>query len=132
MQYVSHEHIIEKRKEEYYLALRASQETFRTQTAPVGEVETIAPWLNFFLSVVKVQATEALALVDTDAHVDTLSPKQDDVLTYFASVSEASPRDISMATGILLPTIRKALNRLIKLGKVKRVGRGRATRYIKL
>ena len=44
VQYVSHEQIIEKRKDEYYVALRKSQETFKT-----GH-DTISPWLNFFLS----------------------------------------------------------------------------------
>ncbi|MCR4285450.1 MAG: Fic family protein, partial [Candidatus Kaiserbacteria bacterium] len=42
VQYVSHEQIVERRKDEYYLALRKSQETFKT------EHDTIVPWLNFF------------------------------------------------------------------------------------
>ena len=52
-QYVSHEQIIEQRKDQYYIALRSSQATFRSQTKPEGIEETISPWLNFFLSVVK-------------------------------------------------------------------------------
>jgi len=54
MQYVSHEQIVEHRKDEYYLALRKSQETFKT------DHETISPWLNFFLLVIKEQASKAL------------------------------------------------------------------------
>lgn len=126
VQYISHEQIVEQRKDQYYLALRASQATFKT------ERDTIAPWLNFFLSVVKEQAAKALALVEEDSHADTMSPKQNEVLAYFLKVNEAAPGDISAATGILLPTVRKALMRLVELGLVKRVGRGRATRYIKL
>jgi len=45
-QYVSHEQIVEHRKNEYYIALRKSQETFKT------DHDTIAPWLNFFFLVV--------------------------------------------------------------------------------
>jgi len=132
VQYVSHEQIIEQRKDQYYLALRASQETFRTRSKPEGKQETIVPWLNFFLSVVKEQATKSLALIEEDAHDDTLSPKQKEILEYFSRVNEASPSEIAVATGVLLPTVRKALSRIIELGKVKRIGRGRATRYIKI
>ena len=131
VEYVSHEQIIEQRKDQYYLALRASQQTFWTQNKPVGEQETIAPWLNFFLSIVKEQATKSLTLVEESAHDDTLSPKQSEVLEYFSKVAEAGPGEIAAATGVLLPTVRKALDRLIELGKVKRVGRGRGTRYRK-
>ncbi len=56
VQYVSHEQIVERRKDEYYFALRASQATFKTQTKPEGSNETIAPWLNFFFSVLAEQA----------------------------------------------------------------------------
>lgn len=129
VEYVSHEQVIEQRKDQYYLALRASQQTFRTQHKPEGEQETIAPWLNFFLSIVKEQAVKSLALVEESTHDDTLSPKQREVLEYFSEVIEAGPSEIAATTGVLLPTVRKALDRLIELGKVKRVGRGRGTRY---
>ena len=49
MPYVSHEQIIEVRKDEYYLALRRSQETFNTNK------ESIEYWMEFFLSVVQEQ-----------------------------------------------------------------------------
>lgn len=125
VQYVSHEQIIERRKDEYYLALRRSQETFTT------EQETIVPWLNFFLGVVKEQATKSLELVHQDIDDQTLSPKQNEVWEYFTNSAEASPREIAEATGILIPTVRKALERLVEVGKVKRIGRGRGTRYVK-
>ena len=132
MEYISHERIVEQRKDEYYFALRASQATFRTQTKPEGPDETIAPWVNFFFSVVKEQATKSLVLVEEEGHEDTMSPKQLGVLEYVSKVNEAGPSEITTATGILLPTVRKALLRLVELDKVKRIGRGRATRYRKL
>jgi Fic family protein len=131
-EYVSHEQIIERRKDEYYFALRSSQATFKTQSKPEGENETVAPWLNFFLSVVKEQATKSLALVDENNHEDTMSPKHNEVLEYLVKVSEAGPSQIATATGILLPTVRKSLERLVEMGKVKRIGKGRATRYVKI
>src|SRR3989344_2058793 len=125
-EYISHEQIIERRKDEYYLALRKSQETFNT------EKETTAPWLNFFLSVIKEQATKALTFVGEENVEDTFSPKQNEVWKYISSVGDASRGDIVKATGIVEGTINQALDRLIELGKVKRVGRGRGTRYVKL
>lgn len=126
VQYVSHEQIVERRKDEYYLALRKSQETFNT------EHDTIAPWLNFFTSVLKEQADKALELVDEEKVEDTLSPKQYEVWKHISKVGEAAPSDIVNDTGIALGTVRQALERLMELGKIKRVGQGRGTRYVKL
>jgi len=126
VQYVSHEQIVERRKDEYYLALRKSQETFKT------EHDTIVPWLNFFLSVVKEQATKALSYLQDEKVEDTLSPKQYEVWKYLSSVGEAAPGEIAKATGVVGVTVSQALERLIELGLVKRVGRGRGTRYVKL
>jgi Fic family protein len=126
VQYVSHEQIVERRKDEYYVALRKSQETFKTEN------DAIAPWLNFFLSVVKEQATKALSYLDEERVEDTLSPKQFEVWKYLSSVGEAAPGEIAKATGIVPVTVSQALDRLIKLGRVKRIGRGRGTRYVKI
>jgi Fic family protein len=125
VQYVSHEQLVEKRKDEYYLALREAQKTFKTENS------SIVPWLNFFLSVVKEQAVRALALVEQE-HEEGLSPKQSEVLQFFASVPEASPAEIASATGMVTITVRKSLERLVELGKVKRIGRGRGTRYVRI
>ena len=126
VQYISHEQIIERRKDEYYLALRKSQETFKT------EHDTIAPWLNFFLSVVREQATSALVYLKEEEIEDTLSPKQYQVWKFISETGEASPGDIVKATGVGMPTVRQALQRLLELGKIKRIGQGRGTRYQKL
>jgi len=126
VQYVSHEQIVERRKDEYYIALRKSQETFKT------DHDTISPWLNFFLSVIKEQATKALSYLEEEKVEDTLSPKQFEVWRYLSSVGEAAPGDIAKATGIVPVTVSQALDRLIELGKVKRIGRGRGTRYVKI
>jgi len=125
VQYVSHEQIIEHRKDEYYIALRRSQETFTT------DHDTIAPWLNFFLSVIKEQAQKALSYLEEEKMEDILSPKQHEVWKFLMHVEEASRSDIAKATGIVEITVRQALNRLIALGKIRRIGQGRGTRYRK-
>ncbi|PIZ74861.1 Fic family protein [Candidatus Peregrinibacteria bacterium CG_4_10_14_0_2_um_filter_43_11] len=126
VQYVSHEQIIEYRKDEYYIALRKSQETFK------ADHDTIAPWFNYFLSIVKEQGAKALLYAREENMEAVLSPKQSKVWQYISGEDEATPGGIVKATGIALGTVRQALNRLMKLGKLKRIGRGRGTRYVKI
>lgn len=123
IQYVSHEQIIERRKDEYYLALQQSQTTFKSDNP------SVRPWLNFFFGVMKEQANNALVYLHNEQIEDTLSPKQLEVWKFVSTVSEVSPAEIAIATGILMPTVRQALARLVSIGKVKRTGRGPGTRY---
>lgn len=126
MPYVSHEQIIENRKEEYYVALRQSQATFKTAHESVGA------WLLFFLSVVAEQGTRALALLASEHLEDILSKKQLIVWNYISSVEEASAGDITKRTGVARPTVNQALEKLLRLNKIKRIGQGRAVRYQKI
>jgi Fic family protein len=126
IQYVSHEQIIEKRKDEYYLALKKSQDTFKT------DHDTITPWLNFFLGVIREQANRALIYLQEEKFEDTLSPRQLEVWKHLLNVGETSPSNIAKVTSIEITTVRKALGTLLKLGKVKRTGQGSATKYIKI
>ena len=131
-QYVSHEQMIEHRKDEYYFALRASQATFRTQHKPEGAKETIAPWLNYFLGIISEQATKALTYLGEEQVEDTLSAKQRAVWKHIVTVGDVNLGELVAATGINRATVRQALLRLVELGKIKRTGRGRATRYVKV
>lgn len=130
--YVSHEQIIERRKNEYYIALRKSQETFRTQSNPIGDQETIMPWLNFFFGVLEEQAKKALTYLEEERVEETLSPKQYEVWKHISSVADTNLSEITETTGIARATVRQALLRLVEIKKIKRIGRGRATRYVKL
>ena len=94
--------------------------------------DTIAPWLNFFLSTTKEQAAKALSYLEEEKIEDTLSPKQYEVWKYLSGVDVASRGDVAKATGIVEVTVGQALNRLIELGKIKRIGQGRGTRYVKI
>jgi Fic family protein len=123
MPYVSHEHLIEASKTEYYVALHRSQTTFGT------EQETIQPWLEYFLTICLRQAEQAQDLVSAEAIERLLSPAQLRVWQYLATVTEAAPRQIAAATGVPQPTVAQALDKLRHLGHAERLGLGRATRY---
>ena len=123
--YVSHEKLIEDNKPEYYVTLRKSQRTFKKDN------ETIEPWLEFFLNICVTQAKEAIGLLSQENIERLLSPKQLAVWQYLEHVPEASPGEISKATKTLRPTVSQALDTLMRLKKVERIGQGRTTRYRK-
>jgi Fic family protein len=124
--YVSHEKLIEDNKAEYYVVLRQSQKTFNT------EVEDISAWLEFFLNVSLTQAKEALTLISKESIEKLLSPKQLLVWKYLATTEEATPGEISKATNVARPTVSQAIDTLLRLKKVERIGQGRTTRYKKI
>jgi len=123
--YVSHEKLVEDNKPEYYVALRQSQKTFKT------EKEDIIPWLDFFLGVLFIQAKQAIDLLSKENVERILSPKQLIVWQYLLRVSEATPGEIAKATKTARPTVSQALDKLLRLKKVERIGLGRTTRYRK-
>ncbi len=124
--YVSHEKLIEDNKADYYMALRKSQKTIKTKK------ENIIPWLEFFLNILLQQAKQAIDLLSKENIELLLSPKQLAVWKYLESVPEATPGEISRETKVARPTVSQALDVLMRLKKVKRIGQGRTTRYSKV
>ena len=125
MPYVSHEKLIEDNKPDYYISLRKSQKTLKT------DKPNIVPWLDFFLSVMLKQSEMAIALLSRENIDKLLSPKQMAVWEYLQTVHEAAPGEIAKQTKIARPTVSQALGRLMQLKKIERIGMGRTTRYRK-
>ena len=126
MPYVSHEKIIEDNKPEYYLALRQSQKTFKTEN------ETIIPWLDFFLTIFLKQSEMAIDLLSKENIERLLTQKQLAVWDYLQKVDSSTPREISEQTKVAYPTVRQAIDKLMRLKKIERIGQGRSTSYRKL
>ncbi len=126
MPYVSHEKIVEDNKPEYYIALRRSQKTIKKENGDV------TPWLNFFLDVLLEQSKRAIELLSKENIEKLLSPKQLAVWKYLNTVSEATPAEMSKAAKVARPTINQALDKLLRLKKIERIGLGRTTRYKKI
>lgn len=126
MPYISHEKLIEENKTEYYLALRNSQKTFKTQQ------EDIAPWLTFFLQTMLKQSQMAINLLSESSMEQILSPKQLKVWEFLQKVDEATPGEMATQTGIARSTVNQILNKLLKFHKIERVGLGSSTRYRKI
>ncbi len=124
MPYVSQEKLIEDNKPEYYVALRQSQKTFRTEN------EDLTPWLAFFLKIIPEQAEQAIRLLSHEEVARLLSPQQNAVWKYISSRDgDISPLEIERTTRIPRPTVNQALVKLLRLKWIERTGLGRATRY---
>lgn len=123
--YVSHEKLIEDSKADYYLSLRKSQKTLNTKN------EDISYWLNYFLNVSYAQASQATELLSKENIEKILSPKQLLVWRYLEVSLEATPGEISQSTGVIRPTVSQAIDVLLRLKKIERIGQGRTTRYKK-
>ncbi len=126
MPYISHEKLVEDNKPEYYIALRRSQKTIKK------EKEDITPWLNFFLDILLEQSKRAVELLSKENIEKLLSPKQLAVWKYLITVPEATPAEISEHAKVARPTINQALDKLLRLKKIERIGSGRTTRYKKI
>ena len=126
MPYVSHEKLIEDNKPDYYLALRKSQKTFKT------EKEDLSYWLDFFLTILLKQSQMANGLLTAENIETLLSPKQLAVWEYLQTVEEATPNEIAEKADVARPTVNQVLNKLLELKKVERLGEGAAIRYRKL
>jgi len=126
MPYVSHEKLVEDNKPDYYIALRKSQKTLKKKK------EDITPWLEFFLDILHEQSKQAVELLSHENIEKLLSEKQLAVWDYLNSVGEASPKEIADKMGVARPTINQAMDKLMRLKKVERIGLGRSTRYRKI
>ncbi|OGI13082.1 MAG: hypothetical protein A3I68_03135 [Candidatus Melainabacteria bacterium RIFCSPLOWO2_02_FULL_35_15] len=123
MSYVSHEKLIEDNKPNYYIALRKSQKTFKSNKEDIGK------WLDFFLDVVLQQSKLAIDLLSKENIETILSEKQLSVWQFIQTVEECTPIEISKKLKIPRPTINQIMNKLLDLKKVERIGMGRAVRY---
>lgn len=123
MPYVSHEKLVEDNKPDYYVTLRRSQKTLGTKK------ENIMDWLNFFLDIFLQQSQMAVELLSKENIEKILSEKQLTVWRYIEKTKETSTGKIMKNTKIARPTIKQALDVLLRLKKIERIGLGRSARY---
>ncbi len=126
--YVSMEEIIEERRTDYYLALR------RTQKNHKSEHEDITAWVKYFLEVLGEQADRARKLMELEQPEKLLSKKQAQIYKLFTHGQELAIKEIDKKLKGAIPqvTIKQAVNRLVELKLVERLGMGRGIRYKKL
>ncbi len=122
---VSHEKLIEARKADYYLALNKAQSSWKKNP------ENVFPWLAYFLSIIRQQARDAMAIIEEDQIEHLLSGKQLALWQWISTRTEPefSRKDAINALGFPARTVESVIRKLLDLKKLERVGEGRATRY---
>jgi Fic family protein len=122
---VSHEKIIEMQKLDYYRALNKTQSSWK------NEEEDVSPWTLFFLGVLKIQAQEALRLLEADNIEDLLSQKQLALWQWALENKgeEFARKDVVKALGFSERTVESIIKKLLDMNRLQRLGQGKATRY---
>jgi Fic family protein len=122
IEFVSLEHEIESRKNEYYQVLKSCQSERPN--------EDISLWLNFlFGSLANIQGQLMDKLTSTGAKA-SLNSKEKSVLTLIENSSGISTGKISKKLGIPIPTLKRTLSKLVKMNQIEAQGVGRGTFYL--
>ena len=122
--YSSLESVIEKNKDNYYLALRRTQGSFKS------EYPDYTPWLTFFLDALDAQK-EMLARKIERENVFTKLPKLSrQIIELVKDHGELSISEIESITGANRNTIKKKLAELVRDNHLTRQGQGKGTRYV--
>ncbi|WP_319576155.1 Fic family protein [uncultured Desulfobacter sp.] len=122
--YSSLESIIERNKDNYYLALRKSQVTFRS------EYPEYEPWILFFLNALKTQKEVLTKKINKEKIFIKLSRLSRQILELVKDHGELSISEIESITEANRNTLKKKLSELVKYKYLLTQGRGKGTRYI--
>ena len=122
--YSSLEGVIENSKEGYYLALRQTQSTFRTE-APNWQ-----PWLLFFLRSLQQQKRRLAVKVEREKSTLAVLPELAvKILDYARDHGRVTSRDMVREAGSSPNTIKATFTSLVVKGLLARHGGGRSTWY---
>ena len=122
--YSSLESVIEQSKEAYYLALRQTQGTIRSD-APDWQ-----PWLNFFLRALQQQMKRLAGKVERERLVLPSLPELSlRILDHAREHGRVSAGDIIQLTGTSRNTLKQQFRQLVEKGHLIRQGGGRSTWY---
>lgn len=122
--YSSLESVIENSKEGYYLALRQTQGTIRTE-APDWQ-----PWLLFFLRALQQQKRRLAVKVEREKNALAILPELAvKILDYVRDHGRVTTRDMVRETGASPNTLKTIFTSLVEKGLLARHGGGRSTWY---
>lgn len=121
IEYVSFEHEIETRKNEYYQALRSCQSQRPN--------ENITVWMLFFLDCLSNIQKQLIAKLNKSGLETQLSPKEKSIFTIVQNRPNIQSGEISEKLAIPLPTVKRILSELIKKGIIEKQGGGRSVSY---
>jgi Fic family protein len=122
--YSSLESVIENSKEGYYLALRQTQTTVRTDTP------NWQPWLLFFMRALQQQKRRLAVKVEREKNALAALPELAvKILDYVRDQGRVTTRDIVREHGASPNTLKATFTSLVEKGLLVRHGAGRAIWY---
>lgn len=122
--YSSLESVVEDSKEDYYLALRQTQGTIRTE-APNWQ-----PWIMFFMRALRQQKRRLEKKVEREKLMQAALPELAvTILDHAKEHGRVTIGDVIRATGASRNTLKDHLKRLVEQGHLRRQGRGKGTWY---
>lgn len=121
IQYVSFEHEIENRKNEYYQALRNCQAQRPN--------EDVTVWIQFFLSCLSNIQSQLLVKLNRSGLETQLSPKEKSIYTIIQNRPNIQSSEISEKLAIPAPTVKRILSVLLNKGLIEKEGSGRNVSY---
>jgi len=121
IQYVSFEHEIENRKNEYYKVLRTCQAQRPN--------EDITVWMIFFLGCLSNIQSQLMAKLNKSGLEAQLSPKEKLIFTIIQNRPNIQSGGISEKLSIPSPTVKRILSELIHKGLIEKQGSGRNVSY---
>jgi Fic family protein len=122
--YSSLESVIENSKEGYYLALRQTQTTIRTD-APNWQ-----PWLLFFMRALQQQKRRLAVKIEREKNaLAALSELAVKILDYVRDQGRVTTRDMVREHGASPNTLKVTFTSLVEKGLLVRHGAGRSTWY---
>ncbi|WP_291119865.1 Fic family protein [Flavobacterium sp. UBA6135] len=121
IQYVSFEHEIENRKNEYYQVLRSCQAQRPN--------EDITEWTNYFLSCLSNIQSQLTRKLDKSGKETQLSPKEKLIYTIIQNRPHIQSGEIAEKLAIPSPTVKRILTALINKEMIEKQGSGRNVSY---
>jgi Fic family protein len=121
IQFVSFEHEIENRKNEYYQVLRTCQAQRPN--------EDISVWILFFLNCLSSIQSQLLTKLQQSGFETQLSPKGKSIYTIIQNRPNIQSGEIAKKLAIPAPTVKRILSDLIKKGLIEKQGSGRNVSY---
>ncbi len=121
IQYVSFEHEIENRKQQYYRVLRSCQSQRPN--------ENVSEWGNFFFDALKKNQEQLKQKLEISGIEMQLSPREKAIITIIGTRPGCKSGDIATKLAIPNPTVKRILTELVEKNLIEKHGVGPGTNY---
>jgi Fic family protein len=121
IQYISFEHEIENRKNEYY------QELMQSQRERPGE--NIYNWVNFFLVCLTNISSQLISKISSKGEIAQFAPREKAIYVFIENHPGSKISEIAKKLNILPPTVKKILAELVRKKLIVKHGAGAGVNY---